>query len=572
MPPSFDFLIFMSFLVEYMNYPVGCGSCQTRFCLGCLQRVLRQSGDNGSQSTDPPNSAKCPHCRSIFTPQSIVQDDKLRKEINDCTDTVTCPFRGCGAELRIGLLKAHEESCPYMRMRCRFADWGCDWVGQRKFTEDHDANQCEFRGGLGKLVERYRQCDAHTGHALHQHYLQIAATSQMLSLHSRQMMLIRNRNAGNVFDILQLAYEASLFPGRFCGMREVWMSLIGQHDAQCLGCNIMLFIPSMVLLLKVSMTGRKSNELHFLYKLNGFRDYFFTSKEGLNGLKMLTSVQLEPISGDKLWLLVDTFLLSFISVSLGIMCLSCFFIDGKSSHEWATYNIRNVVLGPVLRDIASICMAMTNYCTITFKSLPAGIILWQFTTIVTVLYTSFISCIMAKSNNLPSTASAMRASRAWPVVAFGLRYGFLIATCGVSSSISAVVTMRMLKHTTVVSPRTTLDDSECFINQLSTSLLIVMSGFATAFNYATDVDDRSLRKIVLHWMFATGALAYANLLVFLLDEAGRALGEVNFNDGTKILMQARQSSGSTLPNIKPTSVGCSICGVCLLLLLFIATA
>lgn len=99
-----------------------------------------------------------------------------------------------------------------------------------------------------------------------------------------------------------------------------------------------------------------------------------------------------------------------------------------------------------------------------------------------------------------------------------------------------------------------------------------MSGLATAFNYATDLDDSSLRKIVFDWMFATAALAYVNVLVFLLDEAGRALGEVNFNNGTKKLMQARQSSGSTLPNIKPTSVGCSLSGGCLFLLLFIATA
>ena len=249
-------------IAEYMDYPVGCGSCQTRFCKECLQRVLRQSAvSNGSQSTDPPNSAKCPHCRSFFTLQSIKLDSELRKEICDCTDTVTCPFRGCGAELRIGLLKAHEATCHYMRMRCRFADWGCDWVGQRKFIEDHATHQCEFRGGLGKLVERYRQCDAHTGHVLHHHHMQIGASRQMLALHSRQMMLLRNKNAGNVVDVFQLAYEASLFPGRFCAMREMWISLIGQHDAQCLVCNIMLLTPSLILILKVSEMTRANKPI-----------------------------------------------------------------------------------------------------------------------------------------------------------------------------------------------------------------------------------------------------------------------------------------------------------------------
>lgn len=133
--------------------------------------------------------------------QSIVQDSGLRKEICDCKNTVMCPYRGCGTELQIRLLKSHEALlCPYVKMRCRFADWGCDWVGLRKFVDDHHAHQCEFRSGLGKLVERYRQSDAQTGHVLHHHHMQIAATSQMLALHSRQMMMSMNRNAGNVFD------------------------------------------------------------------------------------------------------------------------------------------------------------------------------------------------------------------------------------------------------------------------------------------------------------------------------------------------------------------------------------
>ncbi len=293
------------------------------------------------------------------------------------------------------------------------------------------------------------------------------------------------------------------------------------------------------------------------------------SKEGINGLKNLFGL-FEKLSGDNLWLFVDTLLLSLISATLGVMCLSCFFIDSKSTHEWATYNIRNIILGPILRDIASVCMTMTYYCTITF-SLHSGFILWQFTTIVTVLYTSFVSFIMAKSNNSPSTARAMRASRAWPVVIFGLRYGFLIATCGFSRSTNAVVTMRLLKNATALSPKATLDDSECFIHQISTVLLIAISGFVTAFD-AADLDAISWPKIVLDWMFATAALAYANGIVFLLDEAGCALGGVNFNVGSRLFMQARQSSGAVLPSIKPTSVGCFVCGVCSFLLLFIAAA
>lgn len=183
----------------------------------------------------------------------MILDKPLLKEIRDCTETVTCPYKGCGAELRIGLLKAHEALCPYIRMRCRYADWGCDWVGRKKDMEDHNLHACEFRGGLGKLVERFRQSDAQVGHVMQQHHMQIGATSQMLSLHSRQMIMMRGRNAGNLLDVLQLSYEVCLFPGRFSALRELWAGMINHQEARCVVANFLLLVPTLTLIFHVSV-------------------------------------------------------------------------------------------------------------------------------------------------------------------------------------------------------------------------------------------------------------------------------------------------------------------------------
>ena len=95
-----------------MDNPTGCGSstCGTRFCFTCLERVLNTGAtatNSQQQPTDPPQ-AKCPHCRSIFTLQTMVKDDALRKEMEECNDTVTCPFVDCGTKLHISQVKAHE--------------------------------------------------------------------------------------------------------------------------------------------------------------------------------------------------------------------------------------------------------------------------------------------------------------------------------------------------------------------------------------------------------------------------------------------------------------------------------
>jgi hypothetical protein len=99
---------------EFMDTPVGCGSCQVRFCRPCLERVAKQGRA----------SPKCSHCRAPFTLESIQVDDALLKEINNSTETVLCPFRGCGKKVTMNALKLHESQCGHITMKCKFSEWG----------------------------------------------------------------------------------------------------------------------------------------------------------------------------------------------------------------------------------------------------------------------------------------------------------------------------------------------------------------------------------------------------------------------------------------------------------------
>ena len=109
-------------------------------------------------------------------------------------------------------------------------------------------------------MERVCYGDAKVGHVLQQHHMQIYATSQMLLLHLRQLMMMWGRNVGNVCDVLRLGYEVSLFPGWFLAMMEVWSGMINQQDARCGICNMMLLVPLLALVFHVSGSdiGRKS--------------------------------------------------------------------------------------------------------------------------------------------------------------------------------------------------------------------------------------------------------------------------------------------------------------------------
>jgi hypothetical protein len=271
-----------------------------------------------------------------------------------------------------------------------------------------------------------------------------------------------------------------------------------------------------------------------------------------------------------MWFLADAIILSCIVSMLGIFCVSCFLIDSRGPLDWSIYNVRNNIPGqPMLRDLAGVCMAQLHFGAIVFFGLHPGIMLWHFAAILTVFHSSFVSCVVEKLAPPSSAAQTLKAARAWPVVVFGLRYGLLAAMCDFAPSVNAVVTLRLLRKMDVASPKVTVEETECFLPHFGAGLLVVVAGLATASGYASELDTISWRAILLDWAFSLATLVYANALVLLLDAAGDIFGD--FHMGNRILAQSQQQAPDAgLPFIKPTMIGCSVCGVCSFLMLFIA--
>ena len=303
---------------------------------------------------------------------------------------------------------------------------------------------------------------------------------------------------------------------------------------------------------------------------------------GYRGLRLLSSIHINSLSGDQMWSVADALLLSIIVWMLGVLCITCFFIDDHGPLNWTMYNVpRNNIPGqPMMRDLAGACMAMLHLSAIEFLGLHHGIMVWHSAAISTIFLPSFVSRIvenLAPPSSAASTAAEQttpRTGRAWPVAVFGLRYGRLAATCGFAPSANAVVAMRLLRRADWVSPKLAAEDSECFMTHFGSVPLIAVAGITTAIEYAAaEVDAVSWRAVLLDWAFASAALAYANGLVHLLDEAGGILGERNFQMGNRMIAQSQQQQahgGAGLPFIRPSAIGCAVFGVCSFLILFIA--
>jgi len=299
------------------------------------------------------------------------------------------------------------------------------------------------------------------------------------------------------------------------------------------------------------------------------------------GLRLFSSIHINSLSGDQLWSIADALLLSIIVWMLGVLCISCFFIDDRGPLDWSMYSVRDNIPGqPMMRNLAGVCFAMLHFSAIEFLGLHHGIMVWHSAAILTIFLPSFVSRIVEKLATPSSAAStsvertAERTGRAWPVAVFGLRYGLLTATCGFAPSANAVVAMRLLRRADWVSPKLAAEDSECFVTHFGWVPLIAVAGLAASYEYAAaEVDAVSWRAVLLDWTFASAALAYANGLVYLLDKAGGILGERNFQMGNRMIAQSQQQQahgGAGLPFIRPSAIGCAVFGVCSFLMVFIA--
>jgi hypothetical protein len=271
--------------------------------------------------------------------------------------------------------------------------------------------------------------------------------------------------------------------------------------------------------------------------------------------------------------------------------------------NWTLYNVRGRIHSqqqqqqyPIMRDLAAIGMFLLHFSAIDFLGMQyhvidvdyqnlnystikqqggiSGIVLWHIVAVVTIVYSSFVVCIIDKLARLPPTSTTtaqptLRLARAWQVVIFGLRYSFLISMCGFAPTINAFVTLRLIKtqmNIMVMPLILHIEETECFLPRFGVRSLICIAGFVTAFEYSVELGPVSWNAVLFDYVIAVLTLVYVNVLMYLLDRAGSILGEKNFQMGNRVLAQV----GAGQSFVKPSAVGCLVCGVCSFLMLFIA--
>ena len=135
---------------DVLDDPTNCSNCKTRFCYACLERVLNTSKlvVNGEKKS------KCPTCRNLYAKKDMTRDEVFRKFMEK-ESRVKCSHHGCNQSIPLTELKKHENECPHMVMKCKYAPFGCKWTGPRMHVEHHHSTDCHYEKVQG-LVHQHR--------------------------------------------------------------------------------------------------------------------------------------------------------------------------------------------------------------------------------------------------------------------------------------------------------------------------------------------------------------------------------------------------------------------------------
>jgi len=401
---------------------VSCGKCDARFCHGCLKQAIEIIDIDDTQQ----QTKKCPCCRiEIKNVEAMVIDQKLEYQMRSYTEVQDCmnkPY-GCDARLRPIHITSHENQCLFRQMKCKFAPFGCTYIGPLKNIDAHDI-ECAYKpmefliDQVEKLrIEAMQMTSMLSSRFAQERFILASVTNQLASLHQKHL--------NNIFHMLQCIYGCTCHPIMFIREGIMWKSFWNCIGSRAVVNNFLTVMPLMLWVVKTGIFGFKQ-----LWK---WMDKF---DQG--------TLQYDD---DDDYLLIPNFILGLCTILLGITFILCFYIDGRSSMRWQNLPLKlgrfktpDFQVISHLQIVQSIllhflCIELENSNGMSIYNLK-GI----FKTLLIMLssyFPSIVECVLlvAAKKPLPKERSEISKGRAFHMNREGLKYGFILYYCGFTSTI-----------------------------------------------------------------------------------------------------------------------------------------
>lgn len=438
---------------EYLNDPVGCGKCASRFCHGCLQRVY----DSDKQKQQP---TKCPMCRCEYNEMVPDLDLYKPKEI----PTLPCRFVCVGCTERsipLNEIANHEQVCDHVPVRCRYANYGCQWIGKRGLVGAHEEFGCKL-APIGKFVEDHRQTKAD-----HNMRLEIVAQQAAGSLrmsHVLRQTYTRDNQRKSLSDSLRLVQYCHAVTGltpHFLMTKDLWVSYWRNNESRAGVVNFCICIPFLAAALGVvghSMTSffelfeesSPDRSLHILARVLDANPANSSSHEKI--AKLIQKIQYSEAQE-----LVITSFLGFCVGALAILVVILTYIDTKSNINWDKISLpyfggrlRFPLMGDVMAiSISTLLLAIMEY----HQAGARAFVLWVAIVVSSTFFPALIFSISHYTARLvtrtqrPASFNMMEMARLVEPCMFGLRFSMMLSYFGFAATLDASVVLSLMPRT-----------------------------------------------------------------------------------------------------------------------------
>ena len=449
---------------EYLNDPVGCGKCASRFCRGCLQRVY----DSDKQKKQP---TKCPVCRCEYNemvPDLQIYNDSEGKEPPTLPCRYTCV--GCTERtLPLSEIATHEQVCEHVPVRCRYAAYGCQWIGKRGLVGAHEEFGCKL-APMGKLVEDYRQTKAN--HTMRMEMISQQAAGSLRMSHVLRQTYTRDnqrKSLSDSFRLVQYCHAVTGLTPHFLMTKDLWVSYWRNNESRAAVVNFCMCLPFLSAALGV--VGRSTTSFFDLFdEASSFDKTLSILARVLDGanVNMNGSMQTSPEKiakmiqrlqqSDAEEMLLTTFLGVCVG-ALGILVMLLTYIDTKSNISWDKIHIslpyvnvggrqRFPLVGDVMAvTIFTLVLAILEYHE---QSNVRALVLWITLVVTSTFFPAMIFSISHYTARLvtrtprPTAFNMMEMARLVEPCMFGLRIGMMMTYFGAAPTLDAIVVLSLI--------------------------------------------------------------------------------------------------------------------------------
>ena len=441
---------------EYLNEPVGCGKCSSRFCRSCLQRVYESDKERNQKP-------RCPVCRCEY--DKMVPDAGMYGVTNGGSAptlpcryvSVGCPFR----KLPLPEIANHEAVCDHVLMRCRYSQYGCKWTGKRGLIKAHEEFGCKI-APTGNFIEQFR-------HQKAEHAMKMEMITQQIAHNSRFVHVLRStyardnqrKSLTDIFRLVQYCYTLLCLTPHFFMTKDLYVSYWRTNNTRAAVINFCVCLPFIAACFGVTRRATSSffdffdvispdKTLAILAKALEGRD--LTSIP--NATTTATAMMDDIFQNSQAEELIVEIILGLCVGVVGLLVVTLTFVDVKSSILWDKISIPRLGKFPLVGDaeailIFTLLLSIMEYHEAGFRAE----FIWMTLLVTSTFFPALILSIshftarLVTGTPAPAAFNMMEMSRMMEPCMFGLRYSMLVMSFGVAATLDASIVLCLVPRT-----------------------------------------------------------------------------------------------------------------------------